>query len=154
MLIKQLLMGGGDYKKSLKLRRWVAIGMLAAGVVGLVCYFLLISDSDLNDYVRGWYMGVVGALCGSGGAWLMRVQYLLSNPEAQREDRIRQSDERERKIVHTAIEAAGGVTFYASVVALFVALPLSIDAFRALTAVTVLYAVSFYVAYVWLSKKL
>lgn len=154
MLIKQLLMGGGDFKKSLKQRRWVAIGMLAAGVVGLVCYFLLIPDSGLNDYAQGFYMGVTGSLCGGGGASLMRVQYLLSNPEAQREARIRESDERERKIVHTAFETAGGVTFCASLVAIFVALPLSIDAFWTLTAVTVLYGVTFYAAYVWLSKKL
>ena len=43
MLVKQLLTGGGDYKKSLKQRRWAAIGMLVIGLVGFVCYFLLVN---------------------------------------------------------------------------------------------------------------
>ena len=47
MLVKQLLTGGGDYKKSLKQRRWAAIGMLVIGLVGFMCYFLLVPDLSL-----------------------------------------------------------------------------------------------------------
>ncbi len=154
MLVKQLLTGGGDYEKSLKQRRWAAAGMLAVGLVGLACYFLLLPDSGLPDFVRGFYMGAASGLCAGGLILLIRSQYLLTHPAAQREARIRETDERERQIAHTAFETAGGVTFYASAAALFVVLPLSMDAFRALTAVMMLYAVAFIAAYVWLSKKL
>ena len=57
MLVKQLLTGGGDYKKSLRQRRWAAIGMLCIGLVGIVCYFLLVPDSGLSDHAQGFYLG-------------------------------------------------------------------------------------------------
>ncbi len=57
MLIKQLLTCRGDYEKSLRQRRWAAAGLLAVGLVGFACYYLLVPDSGLPDFARGFYMG-------------------------------------------------------------------------------------------------
>ena len=57
MLIKAMLTGGGDYNKSLRQRRWAAIGMLCIGLVGFVCYFWLVPDSSLSEYAQGFYLG-------------------------------------------------------------------------------------------------
>ena len=45
-----------DYERSLRRRRLMALGLMAVGITGLVCYALLIHDSDvLPDYARGFY---------------------------------------------------------------------------------------------------
>lgn len=154
MLVKQLLTGGGDYKKSLKQRRWAAIGMLMIGLVGFVCYFLLVPDSGLSDYAQGFYLGAATGITAGALVLLLRTQYLISHPQAQRKAKIKETDERERKIVHTAFEVAGGVTFFASAAALFVVLPLSMAAFKTLMTTMILYCFIFVAANAWLSKKL
>ncbi len=154
MLVKQLLAGGGDYEKSLKQRRWAAAGMLAVGLVGLVCYFLLVPDSGLPDFAQGFYLGAAGGLSVAAVTLLVRTQYLITHPQARREARIRETDEREMQIARTSAQLAGTVTFFASAAALFVVLPLSMAAFKALTAVMLLYAASFFLTDLWLSKKL
>ncbi len=154
MLIKQLLTGGGDYEKSLRQRRWVAAGMLAVGLVGFVCFFLLVPDSSLPDFVRGFYMGAASGLSAAGLALLVRTQYLMTHPQARREARIRETDEREMQIARTSAQLAGTVTFFASAAALFVVLPLSMAAFKALTAAILLYFLTFVAANLWLSKRL
>ena len=154
MLIKQLLTGNGDYGKSLKQRRWAAIALLAVGLVGFACWFFLIPNSHLSEYAQGFYLGAASGITAGALVLLIRTQYLITHPQAQRRAKIKEADERERKIVHTAFEVAGGVTFFASAAALFVVLPLSMDAFRALLAVMTLFCLAFVTANAWLSKKL
>ena len=154
MLIKAMLTGSGDYGKSLRQRRWAAIGMLCVGLVGFSCYFLLIPDSGLSDYAQGFYLGAATGITAGALVLLIRTQYLITHPQAQRKAKIKETDERERKIVHTAFETAGGVTYFASIAALFVVLPLSMAAFKTLMAVIILYSFVFAAASAWLSKKL
>ena len=154
MLIKALFTDSKNYERSLKLRRLWAIGMLCIGLVGFACYVLLVPSSDLSDYVQGFYLGAASGITAGALVLLIRTQYLITHPQAQRRAKIKETDERERKIVHTAFEVAGGVTFFASAVALFVVLPLSMDAFRALLAVMTLFCLAFVTANAWLSKKL
>lgn len=153
MLIK-LILNTKDYEKSLKQRRAAAAAMLGVGLVGLVCYFLLVPGSGLSDYAQGFYLG---AACGiSAGALilLVRTQYLLTHPAARQKAKIKETDEREVHIVHTSFQAAGMVTFFTSAAALFVVLPLSVAAFTALLCTMALYALTFAVVNLWLSKKL
>lgn len=154
MLVKQLLTGGGDYQKSLKQRRWAAIGLLAVGLVGIACYFLLVPNSSLSDYAQGFYLGAASGISFGALILLIRTQYLLTHPQAQRKAKIKETDERQMHIVRTAAQFAGVLTFFAATAAMFVVLPLSMAAFQALLAVMVLYAVSFYLSNLWLSKKL
>lgn len=154
MLVKMMLTNGGDYEKSLKQRRWAAIGMLAVGLVGFMCYFLLVPNSDLSDYAQGFYLGATTGITFGALLLLIRTQYLISHPQAQRKAKIKETDEREQKIIHTAFEVAGIVAFFASAAALFVVLPLSMAAFRALMAVMTLYCLVFVAVRAWLSKKL
>ena len=154
MLVKQLLTGGGDYGKSLKQRRWAAIGMLCIGLVGIVCYFLLVPHSDLPDFAQGFYLGAASGITAGALILLIRTQYLITHPKAQRKAKIKETDERELQIARTAAQAAGLVTFFASAAALFVVLPLSMDAFRALFSAMILYCLIFLAANAWLSKKL
>lgn len=154
MLVKMILTNGGDYEKSLKQRRWAAIGMLTVGLVGFVCYFLLVPGSSLSDHAQGFYLGAASGISFGALLLLIRTQYLLTHPQAQRRAKIKETDEREQKIVHTSFEAAGAVTFFACVAAIFIVLPLSMAAFRALMAVMILYSLTFLAANVWLSKKL
>lgn len=154
MLVKQLLTNGGDYERSLKQRRWAAIALLAVGLVGVVCYFLLVPDSGLPDFAQGFYLGAATGITAGALILLIRTQYLISHPQAQRKARIKETDERQMHIARTAAQFAGVLTFFASTAALFVVLPLSMAAFQALMAVMVLYAASFYLSNLWLSKKL
>jgi len=154
MLMKQLLTGGGDYEKSLRQRRWASVGMLAVGLVGFVCYFWLVPDSNLPDFAQGFYLGAATGIAAGGLGLLIRTQYLIIHPKAQRKAKIKETDEREMHIARTAAQLAGVITFFASAAALFVVLPLSMAAFKALMAVLLLYAASFFLSDLWLSKKL
>lgn len=154
MLVKQLLTGGGDYGKSLKQRRWAAIALLAVGLVGIVCYLLLVPDSSLSDYAQGFYLGAAFGITAGALGLLVRTQYLITHPQEQRKAKIKETDERQMHIARTAAQFAGVLTFFASAAAMFVVLPLSMAAFKALMAVMLLYAASFYLSNLWLSKKL
>ena len=126
MLVKQLLTGGGDYKKSLKQRRWAAIGMLVIGLVGFVCYFLLVPDSHLSEHAQGFYLGAASGITAGGKDGLLR----------------------------TAAQMAGGLTIFGVVLSLFIVLPLSMEAYYALTGVVFFYAAVFFLSSLWLSRKL
>ena len=154
MLVKQLLTNGRDYEKSLRQRRWAAIGMLVVGLVGFACYFLLVPDSALSDYAQGFYLGAAFGITAGALGLLIRTQYLISHPQAQRKAKIQETDERKIHIARTAAQFAGVLTFFASAAAMFVVLPLSMAAFQALMAVMLLYAASFYLSNLWLSKTL
>lgn len=154
MLVKKMMTGGGDYEKSLKQRRWAAIGMLTAGLVGFVCWFLLVPGSSLSDHAQGFYLGAVSGISTGALVLLIRTQYLLTHPQAQRKAKIKETDEREMQIVRTAAQAAGAVTFFTSAAALFVVLPLSMTVFKTLMATMILYCFTFVAVNVWLSKKL
>ena len=154
MLIKQLLTGGGDYEKSLRQRRLWAVGMLIVGLVGFVCYFLLVPDSGLSDYAQGFYLGAASGITAGALLLLIRTQYLLTHPQAQRKAKIKETDEREMQIVRTAAQVSGGLTIFAAAIASFIVLPLSREACLALTCVIVFYMVSALLSSLWLSKKL
>ena len=52
-----------DYDRSLRRRRLMSLGLLAVGITGIVCYFLLIHNSDvLSDYARGFYLGAASGI--------------------------------------------------------------------------------------------
>ena len=154
MLIKAMLTDGADYEKSLRQRRWAAVGLLGIGLVGFACWFLLVPDSPLSDYAQGFYLGAASGITAGALVLLVRTQYLITHPQAQRKARIQETDERKIQIVRTAAQAAGAFTFFASAAALFVVLPLSMDAFRALMAVMLLYCLVFVAANVWLSRRI
>ncbi len=153
MLIKQLLTGG-DYNKSLRQRRWASIGMLVIGLVGFACYFLLVPDSGLSDYARGFYLGAASGITSGAVVLLARTHYLLTHPKAQRKAKIKETDERERHIVRTAGLMAGAFTLFAAVLSLFVVLPLNTDVFYTLLAVVCFYSAAFFLSSLWLSRKL
>jgi len=150
----KLIFNSDDYEKTLKRRRLFAFAMLAVGLIGTVCYFLLVPGSGLNDYAQGFYLGASSGICLGAVILLVRAQYLLSSPDALKKAKIKETDEREKQILHSAFEAAGFVTFFVEAAALFVVLPLSMSAFKALLGVMILYSVVFVAACAWLSKKL
>lgn len=154
MLVKQLLTNGEDYEKSLRQRRWAAIGMLVIGLVGFACYFLLVPGSGLSDYAQGFYLGAASGITAGALVLLVRTQYLITHPQAQRKARIEETDERKMQITRSAAQFAGVLTFFASAAALFIVLPLSMAAFQALMATMILYCFTFVAANAWLSKKL
>ena len=153
MLIK-LILNDADFEKSLKRRRLAGFALLLVGLVGLGCYFLLVEGGDLPDFAQGFYLGAATGITAGALVLLIRTQYLLTHPEAQRKSKIKETDERELQIVRTAAQAAGAFTFFASAAALFVVLPLSMIAFKTLMATMILYCFAFVAANAWLSKKL
>jgi len=153
MLINELT-GSKDYTAALKRRRLIAAGLLCVGLIGFVCYFLLVPGSELPDFIQGFYLGAASGITGGALALLVRAQYLLTHPEARRRAKIKETDEREVQITHTAFRAAGYVTFFASAAALFVVLPVSMEAFFALVAAMMLYCFVFVGVSLWLSHRL
>lgn len=139
MLIKQLT-SSENFDQTLRARRLMAFGLLAVGLVGIVCYFLFVENSaTLPDFVRGFYLGAASGITGASVVRLIRVTRLLSDPEAKRKAKIKETDEREKQIVNDSFRWAGLVTFFATAAALFVVLPFSFPAFFALLGVIVLY---------------
>lgn len=153
-MLMKLLSCAGDYERSLKLRRLVAAALLCVGLVGFACYFLLVPDSSLPDFAQGFYLGAASGISAGAVLLLCRTQYLLTHPQARKKVRIKETDERERTILHAAFEWAGILTFFLVAAALFVVLPLNPAAFQALFAVLLLYVLAFSAANLYFSKKL
>ena len=154
MLIKALFTDSKNYERSLKLRRLWAIGMLCIGLVGFACYVLLVPSSDLSDYVQGFYLGAASGITAGALILFIRTQYLLTHPQAQRKAKIKETDEREMHIMRTAAQMAGGLTICGVALSLFIVLPLSMEAYYALTGVVFFYATVFFLSSLWLSRKL
>ena len=139
-----------DYERSLRRRR-----LMAVGITGLMCYALLIHDSDvLPDYARGFYLGAATGSTIGAVVLLARMQYLLTHPEARKKAKIQEQDEREKAIVNQAFQFAGMFTFFAAVASMFVLVAVSKTAALAVFGVIVVYAVSWPLASLYLSKKL
>ena len=153
-MMMKVLLSGGDFERSLKVRRTAALAMLAVGLVGYACYFLLVPGSSLSNYAQGFYLGAATGITAGSLVLLLRSHYLQTHPEARQRAKIQETDERTMHITRSAFMAAGFITFFASAAALFVVLPLSMDAFRALLSVMILYCLMFVAARAWLSKKL
>lgn len=144
-----------DYERSLRRRRLAAFGLLAVGVTGIVCYLLLIHDSDvLSDYARGFYLGGASGITIGAVLLLARVTYLLSNPEARKRAKIQEQDEREKSIVNQSFQFAGMFTFFAAAASMFVLVAVSREAAMAVFGVIVVYAVSWLLSNLYLSKTL
>ncbi len=154
MALLKLMIDGKNYEQGLKRRRMAAAALLAVGIVGIVCYFLLVPGSDLSEFAQGFYLGGASGITVGALILLARVQYLLKNPEARKKAKIQDTDERERAVIHRAFELAGEITFFAAAAAVFVLLPLSVDAFRAVLGVMVLYCFSWVVAQSVLRRKM
>jgi hypothetical protein len=144
-----------DYERSLRRRRLVAFGLLLVGITGVVCYLLLICDSDvLPAFARGFYLGGASGICLGAVFLLIRMQVLLSNPEARKKAKIKEQDEREKTIVNQAFQFAGIFTFFACAASLFVLVAVSLEAATAILVVVAVFAVTWLLANLYLSKKM
>ena len=144
-----------DFDRSLRRRRLMGFGLLAAGITGIVCYFLLIDGSDtLSDYARGFYLGGASGISIGSVFLIVRSQYLLTHPEARKKAKIQEQDERERTIIAQAFQFAGIFTFFAAAASMFVLVAVSKAAAMAILAVIVVYSLVWLLANVYLSKKL
>ena len=153
MLMK--LFDTADYDRSLRRRRLMALGLLLVGVTGLACYFLLVHDSEaLSDHARGFYLGAATGICLGALVLLIRMQYLLTHPEARKKAKIQEQDEREKTIISQSFQFAGIVTFFAAAASMFVLVAVSREAAAAILAVVTVYAVVWLLSNLYLSKKL
>ncbi len=144
-----------DYDRSLRRRRLLGFGLLAVGITGLVCYLLLIHDSGvLSDYARGFYLGAASGITIGAVILIVRMQYLLTHPEARKKARIQEQDEREKTILSQSFQFAGMFTFFAAAASMFVLAAVSRTAALAVFGVIVVYAVTWLTANLYLSKKL
>ena len=144
-----------DFERSLRRRRLVAFGLLAVGIVGVLCYLFLIHNSDiLPDFARGFYLGGASGICIGAVILLIRVTVLLSDPEARKKARIKEQDEREKAIINQASQFAGMFTFFAAAASMFVLVAVSMEAALAVLGVVAVYAVVWLIASLCLSRKL
>lgn len=153
MLVK-LMCSNGDYGKSLRRRRLAALAFLALGILGLVCNFGIVQGSNLPSYARGFYLGASSGIALGGVILLLRIQYLMTHPEAQKKARIQETDERERAVVNRSFQFAGLLTFYLCIAAMMVLVAVNMDAALTIFAVIVVYSFSFLCANIFLSKTL
>ncbi len=144
-----------DFERSLRRRRLMSFALLAVGLTGILCYFFLIDGSEvLPDYAQGFYLGGASGICLGAVFLLVRMQYLLTHPEARERAKIQEQDEREKAIVNQAFQFAGMFTFFASAASLFVLVAVSMAAAMAILAVVTVFAVAWLLANLYLSKKL
>jgi len=144
-----------DYDRSLRRRRLMSFGLLAVGLTGVICYFLLVDGSKaLPDFAKGFYLGGASGICLGAVVLLVRMQYLLTHPEARKKAKVQEQDEREKAIVNQAFQFAGMFTFFASAASLFVLVAVSRAAATAILVVVIVFAVTWLLANLYLSKKL
>ena len=145
-----------DYDRSLRRRRLLGFGLLAVGITGLACYILLIHNSGvLPDYARGFYLGAASGISIGAVILIVRMQYLLTHPEARKKARIQEQDEREKAIINQAFQFAGMFTFFAAAASMFVLVAVvSMEAALAVLGVVAVYAVVWLIACLYLSKTL
>lgn len=144
-----------DYDRSLRRRRLMALGLLAVGVTGLACWFLLARDSAvLSDHARGFYLGGATGITAGALILLVRMQYLLTHPEARKKARVQEQDEREKAIVSQSFQFAGMFTFFAAAASMFVLVAVSPEAFKAIFSMVTVFAAAFLLSNFYLSKKL
>lgn len=144
-----------DYDRSLRRRRLMGFGLMAVGLTGIACYFLLIDGSDaLSDYARGFYLGAASGISIGSVFLIIRSHYLLTHPEARKKAKIQEQDERERAIIAQAFQFAGIFTFFAATASMFVLVAVSRVAAMAILAVIVVYSVVWLLSNIYLSKKL
>ena len=149
------MFNSSDFERSLRRRRWMALGLLAVGITGLVCYFLPVHDSEtLSDYARGFYLGGASGISLGAVVLIVRMQYLLTHPEARKKAKVQEQDEREKAIVNQSFQFAGMFTFFAAAASLFVLVAVSREAAAAILAVVAVYAVVWLLSNFYLSKKL
>ena len=142
-----------DYDKALKLRCLYFGAMTLIGLIGFVCYFLLVPGSSLSDHAQGFYLGAATGLTAGGLILLIRTLYVMQHPAAKRKARIEETDERQQLILNKAAVFAGMFTFFGAAGATFVVLPFSEEAYFALLGVLALYAGAFVGANLWLAHK-
>jgi len=150
----KLMCSNGDYGKSLRRRRLAALALLALGILGFICYFLLVPGSALPGYARGFYMGASAGITLGAVILLARTQYLITHPDALKKAQIQEMDEREQAIIAKSFQFAGLLTFFLSVAAMLVLVAVNMAAALTIFAVVVVYAFSFWCANVFLSKNL
>ena len=149
------IFSGPDFDRSLRRRRWMALGFLAAGITGLVCWFLLVRDSEaLSGHAQGFYLGAACGICLGALVLLVRVQYLLARPEARKKAKIQEQDEREKTIITQSFQFAGLFTFFAAAASMFVLVAVSIEAARAVFSLVAVFGAAFLLSNFYLSKKL
>lgn len=154
-MIMKLMCSGSDFERSLRHRRLLSIGLLALGILGLACYFLLVNGSDrLLDSAQGFYLGASSGITAGAFVLLLRIQYLITHPDARTKARIQENDEREQAIVFKAFQFAGILTFFLCAAAMFVLVALNRAAADAVFAVIVVYALTWAGANVYFSKKI
>ncbi len=148
------LIGGKDYTQRLKNQLLASVALLLVGVVGVVCYLILVPTSGLSDFAQGFYIG--GALGITAGALitLVRCAYLLKNPEARQKAKVKDTDERSQTIIHKSFVIAGGVTFFVSAAALFVIIPFSVETFWGVLGTMALFGVTFAVSNLILERRM
>ena len=148
------LIGGKDYTRQLKNQCLAAIGLLLVGIVGIVCYFTLVPGSGLEDCARGFYIGGASGITAGALILLIRCTYLLHNPKAYQKAKVKDTDERSQTIIHKSFEIAGAVTFFTGAALLFVVLPFSVAAFRAVMGLIVLFVLTFVATSCMLERRM
>ncbi len=144
-----------NYERSLRRRRLAGFGLLAVGLTGLVCYLLLIHDSDvLPDFAQGFYLGGSSGIAIGSVFLLVRIQYLLTHPAARKKAKIQEQDEREKTIINQAFQFAGMFTFFAAAASMFVLVAVSMEAAMAVLGVIAVYAVVWLISCAYLSRTL
>ena len=144
-----------DYDRSLRRRRLIGFGLLAVGLTGVLCYLFLIHDSEtFPEFARGFYLGGSSGICLGAVFMIVRMQYLLTHPEARKKAKIQEQDEREKTIINQSFQFAGLFTFFASAASMFVLVAVSREAALAILAVIAVYSVVWLLSNIYLSKKL
>ena len=142
-----------DYDKALKLRHLWCIAMVVIGLVGFVCYGLLVPNSNLSSHAQGFYLGAATGIFAGGLVLLWKTRRIMGNPETKRKARIEELDERRAHILNKACAYAGLFTFFAAALGVFIVLPLSMDAYYALISVMAVYVLAFAGTNLWLRKR-
>ena len=100
-----------DYGRTLRRRLWHAVGLTALGLVGMIVSVMLL-PGGLPSPARAFYRGGSWGILLCGVVNLIRTCWLLGRPERWKENRVRETDERQQHIDRAAAHFAGAAVMY------------------------------------------
>lgn len=155
MLMKLFSDGNGDYKKLLRKRSWVLLGMFAVGVLTVAASTVLGLVGILRDHhAQGFYAGA-----GSGLAAVTLVGYFstrrtMRDEKRMRTDQIKENDERSKYVQLQAFSLTAFWFLTTAYAALMVTVLINRTVFFTLLTVISVFFILWGLCWVYYNQKL
>ena len=142
-----------SYGRALRARRRAFLWISAVGLLGLVISTALLPDSGLPPVALALYRGGSFGILAAGLANLIHTCLLLRRPDRWKENRIRETDERDESLRREAAQMAGAGLMLLLVIAGFLLAALDWRLGVLMECFAAAYFLLYLAAHRWLAKR-